>query len=463
MSITRSSLPTEAMRFLGTPAGQRAEPVMRFFHRWLANKRVALSGLRAAELDGFFARPFRKLVTPRTADGYKRRLILYLAWLHAQNFLSFDPKDLGIRYRRPLPPLACDFLRSLEPTRRLSTCGQYRTALRNFHEWLDDARIHLRRLSRAQIEQWFLALYDRGLHPQTRLHTIEQTRSYLRWLFERGELACDADTLVRRSDMPKLPQYLPRPLAPDVDLELQARLTRSSDPLWQGLLLMRNTGLRIGELRTLEFACVRTDLHGNHFLKVPLGKLENERLVPISDSTCRLIEALQRVGGLSRRHLLERTGGGVIDYPKFSLALRRAADGLHDGAPITTHRLRHSYATTLLNAGMSLVGVMKLLGHRDFRMTLRYTAITQETVGKEYFEALSRLEARYAAVRTAAVCAGADLNPIKALNDVVAWVKNRLDRDFGDARLASLLSKRLLRIRDSLATYAEVPPGTREN
>jgi hypothetical protein len=195
---------------------------------------------------------------------------------------------------------------------------------------------------------------------------------------------------------------------------------------------------------------------------VPLGKLDNERLVPISDSTCRLIEALQRVGG-PRRHLLERASGGVIAYQEFRLALQRAADGLHDGAPITTHRLRHSYATTLLNAGMSLVAVMKLLGHRDYRMTLRYTAITQETVGKEYFEALSRLEARYAAVRTAAACAGADLNPIKALNDVVAWVKNRLDRDLGDARLATILSKRILRLRDSLASYAESSPRTREN
>ncbi|XXF81406.1 hypothetical protein P2318_17105 [Myxococcaceae bacterium GXIMD 01537] len=48
-----------------------------------------------------------------------------------------------------------------------------------------------------------------------------------------------------------------------------------------------------------------------------------------------------------------------------------------------------------MNGGMSLMGVMKLLGHRDYRMTLRYTEITLETVGSEYHAALAKLESRY--------------------------------------------------------------------
>ena len=108
----------------------------------------------------------------------------------------------------------------------------------------------------------------------------------------------------------------------------------------------------------------------------------------------------------------------------------------------------------MLNAGMSLVGVMKLLGHRDYRMTLRYTAITQETVGKEYFEALTRLQARYAVLQNTGA---AELNPLKTISDVVAWVKNRLDLELGDSRAARVLTKRLLRLRESLAPY--LPPA----
>jgi hypothetical protein len=71
-----------------------------------------------------------------------------------------------------------------------------------------------------------------------------------------------------------------------------------------------------------------------------------------------------------------------------------------------------------MNGGMSLLGIMKLLGHRDFRMTLRYTQIVDETVGREYFEALSRIAGRYELPR-------GDLANIVDL-DAVALVQSRI-------------------------------------
>jgi integrase len=60
------------------------------------------------------------------------------------------------------------------------------------------------------------------------------------------------DELIRESDFPKLPRYLPRPLSAEADRELQRRLAASQDPTAWALLLMRRTGLRTGELRNLE-------------------------------------------------------------------------------------------------------------------------------------------------------------------------------------------------------------------
>ena len=48
-----------------------------------------------------------------------------------------------------------------------------------------------------------------------------------------------------------------------------------------------------------------------------------------------------------------------------------------------------------LSGGMSLVGVMRLLGHRDIRMTLRYAAVTPEIVAEEYQSALEKLATKY--------------------------------------------------------------------
>lgn len=447
-----TALASTAEEFLRTQPNRRAEPVLRRFHRWLANKPVALSGLRPEEVSNFFRQPFRKLVSPRTARAYARLLIGYLAWLHARGYLGFHPRELGIRYKRPLPQSAADFLRTLEPTLRPSTRQGYFTNLGQFHKWLDDAHLSLKRLTRPHVEQWLLWLHDEGLHPSTRIQAIQHVRAYLRWLFDRAALDRPPDELIRRKDLPKLPQYLPRPLAPGVDVELQSRLRQSARPLWIGLLLMRETGLRIGELRTLEYGCVRADSNDNLFLKVPLGKLNSERLVPITEATARLVERLQLVGPKPRTFLLERAQGGLHPFSNYSSALAEAAEGLVDGAPITSHRLRHTYATSMLNAGMSLMGVMKLLGHRDYRMTLRYTAITQETVGKEYFAALAELQNRYgAALRSEP---DTQFDPLKSMMDVAAWLKNHVGQELGEAKQAAILTKRLLRLRDTIAEYS---------
>jgi site-specific recombinase XerD len=376
-------------------------------------------------------------------------LVRYLVWLHSNGHLSFDPEPLRL-YPRRLPPIAQEFLDSLEPTRKASSCKNYQTSLRGFHAWLDCHDVALTKLRRRHIAPWFKSLSDRGLHPVTRVAYLQCVRTYLRWLREYGEIVADPDDLVRRSDMPKLPTYLPRPLPPETDLKLQEQLSAATCIYRQGLLLMRNTGLRIGELMGLERDCVRLDHVGNRFLKVPLGKLNNERLVPLDDSTHRLVQRLRRSGPRVRSWLLATPSGVKTRYERFRTTLHDVCAGLESNGPVTTHRLRHTYATSLLNAGMSLLGIMRLLGHRDFRMTLRYTLIVQETVGREYFAALATVESRY---HLAAKAAQLETNPAKMASDLVRWLKNHHPGD----RTAQTLTKRLQRIQDALQRLLSTP------
>ena len=448
MSKRHNDLPPMAREYLQMPGGQGARPLIQRFHRWLAGAHMAISALQPEDVERFCRQPLRKLVTARTAHVYKKALIGYLTWLYSNDRLTFDPKCLGIRRKRPLPPVALAFLRSLEPTHKPGTCRGYSTTLMHFHEWVADARIELEGLERLDIEDWLLGLNDRGLHPSTRLGMLLQVRCYLRWLAEHDELRGDPDDLIRSRDLPKLPSYLPRPLTPKADVELQQRLEEAGGRQHRGLLLMRHTGLRIGELMGLEYDCLRDDPSGNRFLKVPLGKLNTERLVPVAEKTYRLIRSLQAAGLRPRPYLLINVGGKRPSYGQLNETLRDASDGLEDDKPITSHRLRHTYATTLIAGGMSLVGVMKLLGHRDYRMTLRYTAITQETVGREYFEALSRLEGKYGT--TAIPAPVAEPDPIKALMDIVAWTQKNIGHERGEKRIAQALTKRLIRLQNDI-------------
>ena len=59
---------------------------------------------------------------------------------------------------------------------------------------------------------------------------------------------------------------------------------------------------------------------------------------------------------------------------------------------ITFHRLRHTYATTLLGAGVSIVSIMKLLGHRRIEMSLRYAKVTPNHLRDEYLKAVAVIE-----------------------------------------------------------------------
>ena len=208
------------------------------------------------------------------------------------------------------------------------------------------------------------------------------------------------------------------------------------------------SGVRVGELSALTFDCIRQDDLGNTFLKVPLGKMNSERLVPLDERTRALIEKLREGGRPDRELLLETPRGRPTRRFCMQIALDEATAGI-ETTRVTTHRLRHTYATTLLNAGMSLVSIMKLLGHRNYQMTLRYAAITQETVGREYGAALAQLEQRY--LIPSMLSRPEVREPSDALSDVILWVQKRRtnDRVKGHA-----LVKRLKRIRDELQGFS---------
>src|SRR5262249_21123767 len=248
-------------------------------------------------------------------------------------------------------------------------------------------------------------------------------RAYLSWVGEHQRMRAAPDDLIRASDIPKLPLYLPRPLTADADHELQRRLVASTDLCAWALLLMRRTGLRISELRGLEFHCMRPD-KGRPLLKVPLGKRNSERLVPIDDVSVELIRRLQATAPRPRSWRVPGPAGRRVSDTRIMTVLEAHSHDLPDPARITSHRLRHTYATEMLSAGMSLPGVMRLLGHRDYRITLRYAAITPETVGDEYAKALAQLSNKYRLPASPMPAPGPATDPDELLDHLARWLRN---------------------------------------
>jgi site-specific recombinase XerD len=417
-------LPLTTRRFLTTPRGEQSRVAILALHRWLEWRGISIAQLTPVLFQQFLTWPNHVRVSAKTRRAYWIQLRDYLQRLRDRGMLSFNPKHLQ-RRPRSLPPIAREYLASLAPTHRPSTCSGYATTLRGFYAWLDDNRLDVAQLTQRVITRWFQSMHAERLAPITRHGILMETRMYLRWLNERQPMRTLPDDLIRRSDFPKLPHYMPRPLTIEADRELQRRLAASDDPRAWALLLMRRTGLRISELYNLEYHCTRFERR-QPLLKVPLGKLHSERLVPLDPDAVELVRRLQSTGPRPRAWLVPGRNHSKCNFDELSDVLKVASRDSPDPARITSHRLRHTFATELLSAGMSLVGVMRLLGHRDHRMTLRYAAVTPETVAEEYQSALSKVAAKY---RLAATPAAAPPGPEDAsqpdqlLDHLARWVR----------------------------------------
>lgn len=169
----------------------------------------------------------------------------------------------------------------------------------------------------------------------------------------------DAPTrrLVFTADIPRLPRPLPRYLTPDLDRRLAQALEASPDRLAaDALLLQRATGMRIGELIDLELDCVHEISGQGAWLKVPLGKLDTERMVPLDDESVALVDRIAATRSPGRP-LPHPATGRPTEFLLTHHGQRVSANLLRDaltktcqdaGLPHTTpHQLRHTYATTL--------------------------------------------------------------------------------------------------------------------
>jgi hypothetical protein len=141
-----------------------------------------------------------------------------------------------------------------------------------------------------------------------------------------------------------------------------------------------------------------------------MGKLHSERVIPVSSESARLFNELLELRGTPPPVKHPETGkltNFLFVHPngrrfgrRFSCdAFRYHLGKIKRQAKLTDHptphRLRHSLATELLRAGLSLPSLMKILGHRTIGMTLRYAEVTGVDVARAYAEAIKTLEERH--------------------------------------------------------------------
>jgi len=359
-------------------------------------------------------------------------------------------------------------VRLLATTLRPATARQYHYTARHFIAYLRGAFPEVRRPNELRRDPHLLGWIEhlwlrRKRHSDKPLASGTRAADLIR-LRKLFDLLADhafppRPGLLMSEDLPRLDQHLPRPLSPENDTRLQAELGRSDDLLAAALLLTRLTGMRLGETVDLAPDCLQHAGEDRWLLHVPIGKLHNERWVPVNDEVCALVARLRFLRTLPpaapTEFLLPRPKGRGVLCRELRALLADAAQRSGMTARVVPHQLRHTYATSMLRAGVSLPGLMKLLGHRTANMTLRYLEITQQDLQREF--QLSHTSPRHllplpAEVKPdpAVADAATVLDRLSTAIRLLDWFRQRAGND---QRLL-LLARRLVRVKSAFQKFA---------
>lgn len=201
---------------------------------------------------------------------------------------------------------------------------------------------------------------------------------------EDEELACPV--LPRRHHL-REPQRLPRPVQ---EADLRAFFAVITDPRDRAMFtLMLRCGLRIAEVAALQLADLYLDEDFPRLLV--RGKGSQERTAYLSMQAERALREylLIRPGATSEYVFLSYQLDGLSTTSIHNrLVLYREQAGLS----LTAHQFRHSFANDLLNAGVAVTSIQKLMGHRWLESTQVYVRANDKQVQADYYAACQKIE-----------------------------------------------------------------------
>ncbi|HEX4865568.1 MAG TPA: tyrosine-type recombinase/integrase [Acidimicrobiales bacterium] len=318
-----------------------------------------------------------------------------------------DPRWEPIAARAPqLATTMGAYLEQMSLSLRPQSISAFELALRIFAGFLieEDRRLRrVRQVRRHHIEAYKTWLTNRpvGAGRTMAARTIRHRLGILRVFFERiiewGWADAPRACPIFDSDMPKVDDPLPRFLD-DASAAAFMRAAALAAPLERLVIeMLARTGLRVGELCALEANAV-VRIGATHWLRVPVGKLHNDRYLPLHPILVELLDAWRAEEANNDEKLLITDAGQPLDRHRVSRIVKRMGHAAGIGH-VHPHRLRHTLATQAINRGMSLEAIAALLGHKSLRMTLVYARIADRKVADEYFSVTEQVEALYSAER----------------------------------------------------------------
>jgi len=306
----------------------------------------------------------------------------------------FNDTDRSVWYRLILQALAASTLPD-QPLieqylhhlyRQLCVKRTVSRAYATIRDFLHYLQRPLRTITRADLEAYLEYEQDRGLKLSSVRLKLVTMWACLRFLSEQGTVSPE---LFIRPLRIKLPEALPKALDPADTRQLLQVIQAVRDRAL--VLLLLRTGMRVGEL--LATKPVDVQLQEQKILIYQAPKNSTGRVVYFSEDARGALEQWLAQRDASMEFLFYGRGNTRLSYTGARMLFIKylcSAGLAHKG--YTIHCLRHTFASELLNAGMRLECLQKLLGHTSIEITRRYARLTDKTRADEYFAAMQRIE-----------------------------------------------------------------------
>jgi len=265
---------------------------------------------------------------------------------------------------------------------------------------------------RDQARSFLVAFHRNGWSPTTTRRKLSSLRSFYRYLEREGRVSANPFAGLKG---PRKGRRLPIALCvKEVEALLAAPFASlSSSRLRHGAVppvaeygvlrdvaifeVLYSTGCRVGEIAALRWADIRFD-QGTTIVE---GKGRKQRLCVLGGPACRALlnmraqaETLWSDAAKASSPLFLNTRGGPLTPRSIERQMKKWLRAAGLPSAITPHKLRHSFATHLLDAGADLRSVQEMLGHASLSTTQIYTHVSIERLKEEYSKAHPRAAPR---------------------------------------------------------------------
>ena len=282
----------------------------------------------------------------------------------------------------------------------VNTRNSYKNDILQFFIIINKNDLSLKKLTSGDIEKYIKLLKEKGLEKNSISRKLSALNHFFNFMLEEKIVQLNP---IKKLEFPKANKKLPTIISMEQIDKLIAHSKCDKSPNGIRLNVMIEilyaTGIRISELVEMKIS----SLHEKKNFLLIYGKGNKERLVPISNNTIKTIDDYLKIRGFfmikgyDSKWLFpsKKSSKGFISRQRFNqLLLDLSHKAKLSINRISPHKLRHAFATHLLENGIDLRSLQQMLGHSDISTTQIYTHVLKDRLKKivEHNHPLSKID-----------------------------------------------------------------------